>query len=107
MLRQRVERLFPKGAVVREPPLGFGKWPGLEGTPVDATIHSAPHEAGALEHPKVLRDGREGHLEGIGEVGDRRGRFAESREDRSPRAIGQRAKHPVEAFVSGYPRGGS
>src|SRR5256885_13275820 len=61
-----------------------------------AAFARAPHQPGALEHLHVLRDGVEGHVEGIGEVGYARGALRQPLDDLSARRVRERREGEVE-----------
>ena len=43
-----------------------------------AAVDFTPQQAGRFEHPEVLGDGREGHLEGLGQLRDFRLAFSQT-----------------------------
>src|SRR5262245_54676026 len=72
-------------AALRGDPLRDGDEPVcLEGEAMLAARDRAPHEAGLLEDPDVLRDGGERHVERRRQIGDARVAVGEATEDRPP-----------------------
>src|SRR6185295_17813978 len=84
---QAIEALFPEATVALEPVGGVLQGRRVEAAGTPLSIATARHEAGALQHLQVLRDGGQAHVEGVGQLRDRRLTGAEAGEDRPPRGI--------------------
>src|SRR5262245_39148574 len=95
---EAIESFVPKATVAFEPVVDL-----LEGAWLDAARPplrlAAPHdEVGALQHLEMLGDGRQAHVEWLGELGDRGLTECEPRQDGAPRRIGERRKGGAEAI---------
>ena len=96
MAGQGVELCLPEGAIPGDP---FGRIAQrFRGQP--ATMHPAvplaAQQPGTLQHAQVLRDGRERHGEGRGQLCNRRLPARQPRQDRAPCRIGQRREGGVQ-----------
>lgn len=78
---------------------GVPEWRGTKRGASHAAIAAHDGETGTLQHPHVLRDRGEGHVEPPGELADRLLAGGEAREDLAPRRIGERAERAVEGAL--------
>src|SRR6186997_249549 len=86
---QSFEALFPVAAVLADPIGDLPQRPSLQSTRSPLRLPSLLDETGPFEHAEVLGDGRLAHVEGCGEVLDRRLALSESGQDRAPRRVGE------------------
>src|SRR4051794_942396 len=100
-LLHRVEAVLPEGAVGLEPLGRVAQRRAAQARRPKLRAAPALDEAGALEHPQVLRDRLKGHRERRGELVDRRLALDEPREDRPPGRIGERGERGAE-LVDGH-----
>jgi len=63
---------------------------------VHATVDFAPKQAGGLEDAEVLGDGRQGNVEGRGELADRGVALQKARENGAARGISKGAEGGVQ-----------
>ncbi len=63
-----------------------------------AALDFAPHQACALQHQNVLRDGVQRYRERPGNFGDRGRPLCERGQDGAPRGVGDGCKDTVESF---------
>ena len=66
----------------------------LAGTPL--RLAALADEARALQHFEMFGDRRQAHVERLGELGDRRSRRCEPRQDGAARGIGERRERGAE-----------
>ncbi len=94
--RQRIELRLPEAAGALDPRRGAFHRAGGEPAVVDAAINFALEQPRRLEDPQMLRDRRQRHPEGLGQLGH--GRFAprEARQDGATRRVGQRSEGGVQ-----------
>ncbi len=71
MSGQGVELPLPEAAVAFDPFRGGSHGFGNDAAAPDPSLFRTGEEAGILQNPKVLRDGRERDVEGLGQDGDR------------------------------------
>src|SRR6188768_2421953 len=83
------EALFPVVAVLAHPIGDLPERPRLQSTRSPLRLPSLLDETGLLEHPEMLGDGWLAHVEGCGEILDRRLALGESGQDRAPRRVGE------------------
>ena len=69
----------------------------LEPAAAHAAILASVNQACPLEHLDVFQDGRQRHGERAGQLGDRRVRLGQARQDRPARPVGQRAERRIQA----------
>src|ERR1700732_3121850 len=84
VVSQAIEAVLPEHTVVLEPPGGVLERTHLEPAWAPLRLATARHQAGALEHLEMLRDSGKRHLEGPGELLDRRLARGEASKDCAP-----------------------
>src|SRR6187397_1494273 len=84
---QSFEALFPMAAVLTHPIGDLPQRPRLQSTRSPLRLPSLLDETRLLEHAEVLGDCRLAHVEGCGEVLDRRLALGEAGQDRAPRRV--------------------
>jgi len=91
-----VELGFEHLVVLRDPG-GFGGEPSrAERAGPDASDLLRPHQPRLLEQLHVLLHAGEGHVELLGQLGDRRLSAPQSLEDPAPRPVGDRGEYGIE-----------
>ena len=91
-----VEALLPDVAVALGPLGDFLERRRLDPARPPLRLAPARDQAGALEHPQVLRDGRHAHVERLGELGDRALARGQPRQDRPAGRVGEGGKRGAE-----------
>ncbi len=94
--RERIELRLPGAAVALDPCRGAFHRAGGEPAAVDAAVNFAVEKSRRLEDTQMLRDRRQRHREGIGQLGHRRFAPREARQDGATRRVGQRSVGGVQ-----------
>src|SRR5439155_16985621 len=94
-----VEAGFPDGPVLLGPRRNRLEWCGVEGARSVLGALAPCDQPRPFEHLDVLRDGRQRHVEGLGEVVDVCFALREARQNRSPRRVGQRGEGLAESVL--------
>src|SRR2546426_257719 len=92
LFEHRVEPLeiaFPEPAIALQPPGRLREPPRFQPSRPSLGVASARDQSGPLQHFEVLGDGRLAHVEGSGQLGDRRLTRCQAGEDRPPRRVCQ------------------
>jgi hypothetical protein len=98
-LRQGVELVFPKSAIVFDPTGGFLHGLGRQPAAMDATIDFAAQQARGFQHTQVLGDRRKGHVEWLGEFANGGFALRQAIEDGTAGVIGESAEDVIERGV--------
>src|SRR5262245_14820465 len=104
VLVQSVVPLLPELAISERP---LGRRPkrlGLQACGPPLSLPAPLDQARTLEHLQVLGHGRQGHLEGPGELGHRGLPRGQSSQDRPPGRVRQGAERPVQLHLLGRGR---
>src|SRR2546426_2328310 len=95
---QAIEALLPETAIVLQPVGGLLERSRLEPAGPPLRLATARDQTGALQYLEVLGDGGKAHLEGLGQVRDRRLAPGETSQDRAPGGIGEGREGRAEAL---------
>ena len=98
MVLERIEPSFQKLPPVREPPLGRLEGLALQPARPHPTHLRRPNEPAVFENAEMLNERRQCHVEGLGQLGNRRGPIAEPPNDCPSRRIGKGTEDGVERF---------
>src|SRR5262245_50885992 len=93
---QAFEALFPESPVALHPVGDLLEPVCLEPAGPALRIASTHDQAGALEHAEMLGDGRQAHVERLGELGDRSRTRGQAGQNRTPGGIGEGSESGVE-----------
>ena len=94
---QPVELALPEDPVLRDPVAGLAQRLRRQAAVMRAAFDTPRHQAGRFEHPQMLRDGRQRHLKRRRQLRHRCFAFGQARQQRAPRAVGQRAEGGVQS----------
>src|ERR1700728_4033692 len=86
---EAIETVGPETAIVLDPAGYVPERAGVELAREPLRFAAAGDQAGAFEDFQVLGNGREGHFEGLSQLGDRRFAGGKFGEDRAPSGIGK------------------
>src|SRR6185295_7880532 len=93
---EAIEALFPKAAVAFEPVVDALERLGLDAAGAPLRLAAARDQPGALQHLEVLGDRRKAHVEGFGQLGDRRLAQRQPSQDRPAGRIGKGRKRGAQ-----------
>jgi hypothetical protein len=96
-LCQRVELVFPEGAIVIDPTGCVFHALGREIAAVDAAVDFAAQQAGGFQHSQVFGDRRKRDVEWFGKFADGGLPLREAREDSAAGGIREGAEHAIES----------
>lgn len=96
---QGVELSLPKASVAFDPFPGGSHGLRDEAAAPNPSVFRAGEEPGILQNPKVLRDGRERHVERLGQVADRGLSPRQSRQDTTAGGIRQGGEGRVQCAI--------
>ncbi len=91
--------MLPERPVAGDPVVGRAHGGSVQSAPVDPTVDLAPDQPGALKDPHVLGDGWQRHVVRPGQLGNRRRRRRQLREQPPAGAVGERPEDKIEALV--------
>jgi hypothetical protein len=91
-----IELLFPELPVTLDPFGGILHGFGDETAVVDSSILAAHDKPGLLQHPQVLRYGRERHVERGSQVANGGFTLRQARQDTASGSVGKRAEGGIE-----------
>src|SRR5881396_17312 len=97
VLVETIEPLLPDDAIALDPFVDLFEWARLERRRAPLRLLAARHESRAFEHLEVLAHRGEAHLERLRDLGHRRATLRETREDRTPRRVGEGTEREAEA----------
>lgn len=100
MLLYYVELPLPKHGVVVEPLARVAQTRGVELEPLRATLRLAAQNAGALQHPQVLGDGRLADRHAARRFADRGGAVGEAGDDLATHGVRESEEKRVQVFVN-------
>src|ERR687887_2878852 len=100
---QAVEALLPELAVPLDPVVDVLERSRVEATGSPLRLATACDEARPLEHLEVLRDPRQGHVEGLGQLGDAGRSARQASQDGATSRIGERGEREAQ-LVDRQPR---
>src|SRR2546428_6775969 len=103
VLVQTIEPLLPDDAIALDPFVDLFERARLERGRSPLRLLAARHESRAFEHLEVLAHRGEAHVERLRDLGHRRATFRETREDRTPRRVGEGTEREAEAVDSHVP----
>ena len=92
VLSERIERAFPKPAVLAKPHFDIFQRLGAQRAKVHASIDRSADQSSGLEHANVPRDRRQGHGKGLSKLGDHGRLVYEAREEGTTRLVAQGAE---------------
>ena len=95
-LNEAIELFGPETAIAFEPVRRVAERRGVDPAAAPLRFAVARDQTGALQHLQVLGDGRQGHLEGMGELADRGLAEGEAGQDGPPRRVGESGKGGAE-----------
>jgi hypothetical protein len=99
--RQTIELISPEALIESEPAHGLLHRTGRQLTGNRATVLGPCDEPYRCQDIEMFHDGRQRDGEGTGEVTDRQAiLFAQLRQQRPPRRIGQGGKHAIQGPVT-------
>ncbi len=87
---------MPERLRVVEPAIHRTKPTHVELAALHAAMLHGGHQPGRLEDAQVLEDGRQRHVERLGQLADRRPAAGQPRQHGAARRVGERAKHRVQ-----------
>src|SRR5437773_6206216 len=100
VLVQTIEPLLPDDAIALDPLVDLFERARLERRRPPLRLLAARHKSCAFEHLEVLAHGGEAHVERLRDLGHRRATLRETREDRTPRRVGEGTEREAEAVDS-------
>src|SRR5436309_2207934 len=100
VLVETIEPLLPDDAIAPDPLVDLFERARLERRRPPLRLLAARHESRAFEHLEVLAHSGEAHLERLRDLGHRRATLRETREDRTPRRVGEGTEREAEAIDS-------
>src|SRR6266550_1681094 len=100
VLVQTIEPLLPDDAIALDPFVDLFERARLERRRPPLRLLAARHESRTFEHLEVLAHRREAHLERLRDLGHRRATLRETREDRTPRRVGEGTERETQAVDS-------
>src|SRR5436189_5526525 len=101
VLVQTIEPLLPDDAITLDPLVDLLERACLERRGPPLRLFAARHESRAFEHLDVLTHRGKAHVEGLRDVGHRCATLRETREDRTPRRVGEGTEREAET-VDGH-----
>ncbi len=96
---ERIELLVPEVFVAGHPRRSGVHRCGVELAAHDTPFLGAGDEAGGLQHGEVLHEPRQRHAMWLSKLADGCAALAQLLEHATPRGVGQRGEHEVEAAV--------
>src|SRR5215813_441877 len=100
VLVEAVEALFPEAAVEGGPVGDVLERRRLQTAGTPLRVAAADDQSGPFEHLQVFGDGRQAHVEGLGELGDGRVTRRETGENGAPGRVGERGERGAELIES-------
>src|SRR6266571_638665 len=100
VLVQTIEPLLPDHAIALDPFVDLFERARLERRRPPLRLLAARHKSRAFEHLEVLAHRGEAHVERLRDLGHRRDTLRETREDRTPRRVGEGTEREAEAVDS-------
>src|SRR5688572_14274351 len=96
IVREPVQARRPEGLGALHPLEGRAQTVGFQAAKTPLRLRLAPDESRALEHRQMLRDGRQGHVEGPRQLPDGRRPFRQPLDDGAAGRIGERGEGAVQ-----------
>jgi len=100
VLVQTIEPLLPDDAIALDPVIDLFERARLERRRPPLRLLAARHESRPFEHLEVLANRGEAHVERLRDFGHRRATLRETREDRTPRRVGEGTEREAQAVDS-------